>query len=140
MRADELLRHRYFVSDQIPASSLPRKYSATNADYRNTRKCHWANQFTKRIRGALRATGIKRKLADRWRANFLIFCAALQSVSAGFACSRDGVLGSRTGVRPTSPGRELQPATNSDHGITRQRPKRMLCTQDLQNLLAWATR
>ena len=61
MRADELLRHRYFVSDQIPASSLPRKYSATNADYRNTRKYQWANQFTKRIRGALRATGIKRK-------------------------------------------------------------------------------
>ena len=85
MRADELLRHRYFVSDQIPASSLPRKYSATNADYRNTRKCHWANQFTKRIRGALRATGIKRKLADRWRANFLIFCAALQSQPVSLA-------------------------------------------------------
>ena len=85
MRADELLRHRYFVSDQIPASSLPRKYSATNADYRNTRKCHWASQFTKRIRGVLRATGIKRNLADQWRANFLIFCAALQSQPVSLA-------------------------------------------------------
>ena len=139
MRADELLRHRYFVSDQIPASSLPRKYSATNADYRNTRKCHWANQFTKRIRGALRATGIKRKLADRWRANFLIFCAALQSQPVSLArgtvfWARGPVCVLRLRAGNCNPPRILI----TELIVSVQ--KGCYATQDLQNLLAWATR